>query len=448
MSDKEFFMKERSLLTSSEIMELSNNYFDNLAIVIEHCSASDLEIRLTALEKLADEFPPSMFVSKYYPRDEVFNLYRNAIKSDSHDEVTEAFAAVTEIDCSLAREMCLRNLNHRNTEVREEVICCLGYVGVESDSELLTSLMENESNELLKVAAFNSLVRLGHDELLNTDKINLSKLNIDACVSILENLCSLTDRYDLAKTYRTIFNLIGNLNNDAINEELFDLKLRIDKEAIFNVIQAIFSHYKIDWEKVIELLENSDSDIRFKALNNIGSGSKPNKKAMPSKPPKQVFDKIVLLVEDNDDEVRAEAISVLGDWEYIESIDLIAEHLHDESELVRLDAIYALGEIGGKKALQYLNELNIKEYSEVEKARLYQAFIRCGRKEFFETWIKCLKSNDALVRANVAGGVWSIWNSDFHTTLESELAIAKDKETHKYVLDEIDDSLNWLISKN
>jgi HEAT repeat protein len=191
---------------------------------------------------------------------------------------------------------------------------------------------------------------------------------------------------------------------------------------------------------------NSDEDIRFRALTNIGSGSKPNKKTMPNKPPQQVFDKVVALIDDGDDEVRAEAISVLGDWEYANSIDLISKHLHDNSELVRLDAIYALGEIGGEKAVEQLNLLVHEDCSEIEKTRLYQALIRCGYDEFFDLWLKGLESSDALVRANVAGGVWSIWSNELNTTLESKLKNARNNETHISVLNEIDDALDWLKS--
>ena len=440
-------MGKIKLLTPQEIRDLSSNLYDNLITVIEHCSANDLEIRLAALEKLADDFPPSTFFSKYYPTNEVFELFRKAIKSDVSEEVCEAISAVTEIDNAFARDLCIQNINHQDLEVREEAICCLGYVGTENDSETLISLMENESCDLLKVAAFNSLLRLGHDELLSMDKISLSQLSIEACVSILENLCTLTDRYDLSKTFQSISSRIANMSCEEINDELTDLKYRIDKEAILNEIETIFSSDKIDWNRAIELMESSDSDVRFRALTNIGSGSKPTKKTMPSKPPQQVFDKIKSLVNDEDDEVRAEAISVLGDWECVESISLIAKHLHDSSELVRLDAIYALGEIQGDEVVEQLNQVDIEKCSEVEKTRLYQAHMRCGREEFLEKWLKCLKSNDALVRANVAGGVWSVWSSNAHNAIKSELEIARDKETHIFVLNEIDDALDWLKSK-
>ncbi|MDK2596817.1 HEAT repeat domain-containing protein [Pseudoalteromonas obscura] len=440
-------MNEQSFLRPSEIKELSNNFFENLGTVIDHCTVRDLETRLVALEKLADDFSPSEFVARYYPIEEIFDVYRHATESNICDEVVEAIAAVTEIDCSFARDICVDNLQHQDIDVREEAISCLGYVGVASDSKLLTDLMESESNDTLKAAAFNSLLRLGHDELLTMDKIDISQLSIEACISVLENLCTLTERFDLAKTYQFVSKSLISLNNEAINNELADLKYRIEKQETINEIAEMFSGDNIDWGVIIQLMENLDSDIRFRVLTRIGSGSKPNKKAMPNRPPQQVFDKVVALADDEDEEVRAEAISVLGDWEYNKSIDLISKCLHDDSELVRLDAIYALGEIQGDEVITQLSQLDIEKCSEIEKTRLYQALIRCGRKEFLEKWLKYLKSKDALVRANVAGGVWSVWNPNSHTIIESELEIAKNKETHTFVLAEIDDALDWINSQ-
>ncbi|TMS83083.1 HEAT repeat domain-containing protein [Pseudoalteromonas sp. S554] len=435
------------LLSPQEIRDLSSNLYENLGTVIEHCSANDLKIRLAALEKLADDFPPSTFISKYYPRNEVFELFRNAIKSDVNEEVCEALSAVTEIDNAFARDLCIQNIYHHDLDIREEAVCCLGYVATENDSKTLSSFMENESCDLIKVAAFNSLLRLGHDELLLLDRIDPSQLSIEACVSVLENLCTLTDRYDLSKAFQSISSRIANLGCKEINDELYDLKYRIDKEVVLNEIETIFSSDKVDWKRVIELMKNSDCDIRFRALSGIGSGSKPFKKTMPQKPPQQVFDKVVALAGDEDEEVRAEAISVLGDWEYIKSIDLISKHLHDDSELVRLDAIYALGEIQGHDALEKLEQLSMEQCSEVEKVRLYQSLIRCGRRELLEKWLYFLKSNDALVRANVAGGTWSVCNSDSNAVINSALEVARNKETHIFVLNEIDDALDWLRSK-
>ncbi|KZN68234.1 hypothetical protein N473_07355 [Pseudoalteromonas luteoviolacea CPMOR-1] len=166
---------------------------------------------------------------------------------------------------------------------------------------------------------------------------------------------------------------------------------------------------------------------------------------MPIKPPQQVFDKVVTLVED--EEVRSEAIRVLGDWEYINSIELIAKHLNDHSELVRLDAIYALGEIRGNDALELLEQISMEQCSEVEKVRLYQSLIRCGRSELIEKWLYFLNSSDALVRANVAGRTWSVCDSNSHAVINSALEVARNKETHIFVVNEIDDALDWLKSK-
>jgi HEAT repeat protein len=260
-------------------------------------------------------------------------------------------------------------------------------------------------------------------------------------------LCTLTERFDLAKAYQLISKSLISLNNEAIRDELTDLKYRIDKQATMNEIKAIFSGDNIDWKIIIELMESFDSDIRFRALTSIGSGSKPKKKALLNKPPQQVFDKVVALADDEDEEVRAEAISVLGDWEYNKSIDLISKCLHDDSELVRLDAIYALGEIQGNAALEQLEQLSMEKCSEVEKVRLYQSLIRCGRCELLEKWLYFLKSNDALVRANVAGGVWSVFNSNSNAIINTALEVARNKETHIFVLNEIDDALDWLKSK-
>lgn len=101
-------MNEQNLLRASEIKELSNNFFENLGVVIAHCKEEDLETRLAALEKLADDFAPSAFVAKYYPLEEVFDLYRQATESNTCDEVVEAIAAVTEIDSSFARKICIK----------------------------------------------------------------------------------------------------------------------------------------------------------------------------------------------------------------------------------------------------------------------------------------------------------------------------------------------------
>jgi len=441
-------MIESSLLSPDDIEELSDNHFENLSKLIALCSTENTSVRIAALKKLADDFPTAKFVPEHYPLKEIIRVFCNSVDSDDNEEVVEAIAGLTEIDASVARQVCIDNLDHSNIEVREEAICCLGYVGVERDNLVLTNILENETIDLLCIAAFNSLLRLGSSELLTLGLINFSQLSDKAWVSFIENLCTLTSRYDLQSVYAQIEKQVCSLNSEEVRREFFDFEQSIRKEKYLKRISALTSEEEPDWLEVVGLMEDPDSDIRFSAINLLGAGSKPNKKPLPSsRPPQFVFDKVKKLMEDEDEQVRAEAICVLGDWKDFTCLGQIGNCLFDESELVRLDAIYTLGEIRGKEALKHLELFDFNKSSEIERTRYYQAMIRLGCYKYFDKWLKYLRSADALVRANVAGGVWSVWSPSFHDKLKSAIDTARNRETFQYVLDEINDALEFLISK-
>lgn len=70
------------------------------------------------------------------------------------------------------------------------------------------------------------------------------------------------------------------------------------------------------------------------------------------------WDETVLeALEDSEPSLRHEAIRASGELEIEEALPLLCELLHEDDDETRAAAIYALGEIGGKRAQQVLEEL-------------------------------------------------------------------------------------------
>lgn len=438
----------RRELTADEISDLSPEVYRNLIDLLGNFESKELKIRLAILEKISTDFLPERFQSEYYPVQPVKAVFVKALESDNVDEVTEALSGLTYIDQSLARTYSRKLLKHPDLRVEEESVDCLGYVGDSDDINTLYNILTTEGNDVLKASAYASLLRLGEASLFAKVEDIIDAVNDEALKNLLEAFCTLVDRYDFSNILNKLVERVASSGSPLLGAELDDLKNIIDRDRSLNKLDDLDPWNKDDMDLILSFFDHGNIDVRFKALNLFGADSKPNKRVLPRQMPnKYVLEKIKELIHDSSDEVRSEVLSILGDWKDSESILLIGECLNDDSELVRLDAIYALGEIGEKEALDELKRFKFREGSDLEKVRYLQARIRLGDESFFEEWLSYLYHDDAMVRANVAGGIWSIWKMKWNSQIEKHIQDVLRNEPFVYVYNELNDALEFISTR-
>lgn len=440
-------MREGEFLKPNEILDLCPHKFDNLETLLSLYECNDLRVRLAVLDKISSDFNPERFVQKSYPLNSVVDLFIRAVTSVDIDEITEGLSGLTYIDKKLARVHSLNMLAHSDLAIREEAICCLGYVGEDADKKLLMSLLDGETNELLVVNALASLLRLGQSELIGKIEEITSTIGDKSLISLLECLYTLADRYDFTAIIPYLRARVQSSYIPEFQAELEDFQLNVTKYKLFAELEGLNPTNQVDLERILSFFNNTDASVRFKALSLLGAGAKPNKKDLPEiRYP--FLNHIKMLVTDVCEDVRAEAISILGDRKDFSSVFLIGECLVDESELVRLDALYSLGDIGGKGAFTQLSAFNYEKGSDLEKVRYLQTRVRLGDSSYFSTWLEFLNHENGLVRANVAGGVWSLWKVEWNMLLKKKLNEAIQIEPFVYVFDEIKDALDFIEAKS
>ncbi|MBF7075001.1 HEAT repeat domain-containing protein [Glaciecola sp. MH2013] len=440
-------MNESGFLKPNQILDLCPHKFDNLETLLSLYECNDLRVRLAVLDKISSDFNPERFVQKSYPFNSVIDLFKRAVTSVDVDEITEGLSGLTYIDKKLARVHSLNMLAHSDLAIREEAVCCLGYIGEDVDKKLLMSLLDGDTNELLVVNALASLLRLGQTELISKIEVIASTFGEKPLISLLECLYTLADHYDFTPIIPYLRARVQSSYNSELLVELEDFELNVTRNKLFAELEGLNPSNQVDLERILSFFNNTDASVRFRALGLLGTGAKPNKKDLPDIQ-YPFLNHIKMLVTDECEDVRAEAICILGDRKDISSVFLIGECLVDKSELVRLDALYALGEIGDEGSLAQLNAYNYEKGSDLEKVRYLQARIRLGDSSYFGTWLEFLNHENGLVRANVAGGVWSLWKVEWNMLLKKKLNEAIQIEPFVYVFNEIKDALDFIEAKS
>jgi len=431
------------------VEQLSANQFESIEKLIVLFKKGNEDVRVAVLNRISDEFSPDKFISHYYPIKEVIEIFLVSLNSDSEDEQTEALCCLPEINADLARESALNLLTHSSECVREEALCILGYVGKDEEELLLHKYINFDDNEVLSIAAFISLLRLGYKKYYYMCENIIKAASEEVLCELLTGLCSQVEQYDFNNIIPLLEKRVLDYDSEKLASELEDFKFYIEKFVRKTEIIALDLGNNTDVERLLSFFEHQDKDVRFAAVSRFGAGVKPKKNLMNSKPPSEsVFDYIKKMINDTDDEIRSEVLSILGDWKRNQDIEFIVQNIEDNSELVRIDAMYALGDVGDKIALKYIDNYLNNQRSTLEKVRYFNTLLRLDKGEYFEEWLSFLSNNNALIRENIAGSIWSIVTPDRVLQLIKVLEQAKKKESYVFVYNEINDALSKLSSYN
>jgi HEAT repeat protein len=420
----------------NEILQLNPEVYENLWIIVDAAKSSLREYQVSLLEKIGRDFPPEFILKKRYPLEEIKQIFNLAICSEDENTIITALCWFPIVDVNEGRLAAQKHIEHSNQNVRAEAICALGWCGNKKDIALLKKLSQRGLIPLLKVEIFISLLRLGYEKALGPCIDLLETTSEREMINLVSGLSTLLGQYDFSSMHSKLENLAGEANSAELREEISDFFLLTNREVANGVISILDGSDIEHQKKLLPFFSHNDKFIRYFALSKLGGGDYPNKNKMPkTTPASRIFKSILCLTRDNNEEVRAEAVSVLGDWKRIEDIECCASMLSDTEEIVRVNSLYALGEIGNVKALPYLFSFEKKITSPLERVRFCQACIRLGERSFFAEWLSFLAHEDATIRSNIAGGVWSIiqpeWQSSILEALEKAMAIETHNNTYQ-----------------
>ena len=431
------------------VEQLSAYQFENIEKLIMLFKKGDEDVRVAVLNRISDEFSPDKFINHYYPVKEVTEIFLESLDSNSENELTEALCCLPEINADLARDSALKLLIHPSECVREEALCILGYVGKDEDEFLLDRYINFDENEILSIASFISLLRLGHNKYYSMCENIISKASEETLCELLTGLCTQVEQYDFSNIIPMFEKRVLVNDSEELELEINDFKFYIEKFVRKAEIVTLDLGNQTGVERLLSFFEHQDKDVRFAAISRFGAGLKPRKNLMASKPPSEyVFNHIKDMINDTDDEIRSEVLSILGDWKRNQDIEFIVQSIEDDSELVRIDAIYALGDVGDESALKYIDNYLNSQRSTLEKIRYFNTCLRLGKDEHFEEWLSFLSNSNAVIRENIAGSVWNIVTPARVLQLRKALEQAKKKEPYVFVYDEINDVLSKLSSYN
>ena len=105
-------------------------------------------------------------------------------------------------------------------------------------------------------------------------------------------------------------------------------------------------------------------------------------------------DSLVKYLDSSEPKIRARAVDAIGKLQDLNCLELLTEMLNDLNHNVRMQAAFALGQLGNAAAEEALIDgLSDKELTKV-KIRIVEALSKSGTNTSFPVFIKLLKSED------------------------------------------------------
>jgi HEAT repeat protein len=303
----------------------------------------------------------------------------------SHDPTVRSSAAVSLLGLDLlhAQEPLVRILryNKEREDVQISIIKAFGFTRDERATEILITLLDNESTaiqaaaeEALGMLKTRSALRKMSESLLNPNqslnvRILLAKIfgnmndrdTVDPLIRILEtNNRELreTAMKSLAKITKEASNnnptwwkewwarnkaksreqwLEDILSRQEENTQVLELKIeRMKLEVAQKAIKLLETRPdKTDPKPLIDAIQSDHSSVRIFAAKELAKMKDPS-----------VIDALSNAITDKEEEVRIEVVQALGDIDDGKAVESLLYSLHDESLAVREKAVKSLGKLG------------------------------------------------------------------------------------------------------
>jgi HEAT repeat protein len=171
-------------------------------------------------------------------------------------------------------------------------------------------------------------------------------------------------------------------------------------------------------ERLLELSHDSDDEVRHRSIEAFEN----------FEPTETILSRVREGINDEDEIVRTMSIELLGDWEDVDSIEMLYSALDDESDIVRGAALTSLGQMGRKDIIGVL-ETKYPDFEGIEKVSATMALYSLGKKRYLDDLLSLLDDDYYLIRCRTANSLCRfVDDQDKAKVIEKmEFALAKEK---------------------
>lgn len=239
-------------------------------------------------------------------------------------------------------------VDHASEKIRASAIRCLWEANLDEVWPVLKQTAETDSSEEVRSTAISVMGRYIFEQLLQSDP--------DA------------DESDLYTDANLILEVRAWLDGVLARPTSTLMERRRTLEAL--------SFFPQDSERALmtEWSQSEDAELRMTAIFAMGRSAEP-----------MFVEPILKAFEDSDDRVRRESLRAIGEAGMVEGLPLLEAVLNGSNREYKLEAISALGELGGDRAEELVQDLVVDADPEIsELANL--AVVNIEEARMVEDW--------------------------------------------------------------
>ncbi|ABA23115.1 Predicted signal transduction protein containing Nacht domain [Trichormus variabilis ATCC 29413] len=256
---------------------------------------------------------------------------------------------------------------------------------------------------------------------LAEDIKNLKTAKDSPAIEILQNLVNLevSDSLQVSSQIKSqVFQILCSLNETAFQTQALQLlkeKEQQIEQVRFQKYRAALGEKKAAVDRLLELLKDSESNVRSSAANALGRIG--TETAIPG---------LLELLKDSESNVRSSAANALGNIGTETAIPGLLELLKDSESNVRSSAAFALVRIGTEAAIPGLLELLKDSESNVRSSAAFALGI-IGTEAAIPGLLELLKDSESNVRSSAAFALGRIGTE---AAIPGLLELLKDSESN------------------
>jgi HEAT repeat protein len=148
-------------------------------------------------------------------------------------------------------------------------------------------------------------------------------------------------------------------------------------------------------DRLLELSHDSDNEVRYRSIETFENFDEPTE---------AILSRVREGLNDENEIVRTTSIELLGDWEDVDSIEMLYSALDDESDIVRGAALTSLGQMGRKDIIEVVEE-KYPGFEGIEKVSAAIALYSLGEKRYLDDLLSFLDDDYYLIRCRTANSL-------------------------------------------
>lgn len=223
---------------------------------------------------------------------------------------------------------------------------------------------------------------------------------------------------------------VGNIAAFLTDEDPHVIRMAIDALGTLPFSDKIKSI-------LLPLTENSDEEIRFKALEALWGYTGDD-----------VLNAVINRLKDENELVRISAVEALGEMRDSRGKQHLIDALTDEEEIVRREAAEGLDELGDVSAIPVLQDFLQNETSSTAKVGFYVGLYLLGAEFRLKSLLNLLKDPSYQVRCSVANIVLDLVDEENENLIKKALNAALRRETTVAARSSLQSALDELSSSS